>query len=443
MIDNSIFNDKKVAFYTLGCKLNFTETSYIGRNLIENGFRKATSGEKADVCIINTCSVTEIADRKSRQAINKVVKANPDAFIIVTGCYAQLKPEEIAKLENVDLVLGTNEKFNIVEHLANIEKTKTNIFHTDTKDITEFFPSVSQDDRTRYFLKVQDGCDYFCTYCTIPYARGKNRNASIADTVKLAQKVANEGAKEIVIAGINTGAFGKSTNETFLQLIQALEKVEGVERFRISSIEPNLLTDEIIYFVAQSKKFAPHFHIPLQSGSNDVLRLMKRRYNRELFVEKIEKIRQLMTNAFIGVDVIVGTRGETEAYFEDARQFIEGLDISQLHVFTYSERENTQALKIEYVVSPQEKKRRSEILHAISEEKTKKFYENQIGKTAHILWESKKNGISMSGFTENYVRVTAPYDKTLINKLQKVILGGFSDNKDIVSLTTVSKRKNI
>ena len=438
MIDNSIFNDKKVAFYTLGCKLNFTETSYIGRNLVEDGFRKAKAGEKADVCIINTCSVTEIADRKSRQAINKLANANPDAFIIVTGCYAQLKPEEIAKLKHVDLILGANEKFNLIEHLNELEKEKTKIFHSEIRDVQKFYPSVSQDDRTRYFLKVQDGCDYFCTYCTIPYARGRNRNASIVDTVKLAEKIAVEGAKEIVIAGVNTGAFGKSTGETFFQLIQALEKVEGVERFRISSIEPNLLTDEIICFVAQSQKFAPHFHIPLQSGSNDVLKLMKRRYNRELFAEKIEKIRQLIPNAFIGVDVIVGTRGETEAYFEDARQFIGRLDISQLHVFTYSERENTQALKIEHVVSPQEKKRRSEILHAISEEKTKTFYNSQIGKTAKVLWESKKNGTNMSGFTENYVRVTAPYDKTLINKMQEVKLGGFSDNKDIVSLTIVS-----
>ena len=434
MIDNSIFNDKKVAFYTLGCKLNFTETSYIGRNLTENGFRKAKTGEKADVCIINTCSVTEIADRKSRQAINKLAKANPDAFVIVTGCYAQLKPEEIAKLENIDLVLGANEKFNIIEHLEKIEKKKTKVIHSPIQNVREFHPSCSQDDRTRYFLKVQDGCDYFCTYCTIPFARGRNRNASIADTVKLAQKVADEGAKEIVIAGINTGAFGKSTGETFFELIQALEKVEGVERFRISSIEPNLLTDEIICFVAQSKKFAPHFHIPLQSGSNDVLKLMKRRYDRELFAEKTERIRELMPDAFIGVDVIVGTRGETDAYFEDARRFISTLDISQLHVFTYSERKNTQALKIEHVVSPQEKKRRSEILHTISEEKTTQFYKNQIGKTANVLWESKKNGTTMNGFTENYVRVTAPYDKALINKVQEVVLGDFSDNKDIISL---------
>jgi threonylcarbamoyladenosine tRNA methylthiotransferase MtaB len=434
MIDNSVFTDKKVAFLTLGCKLNFTETSYIGRNLIENGFRKVKTGEKADVCIINTCSVTEIADKKSRQAINKLAKTHPDSFVVVTGCYAQLKPEEVAKLENVDLVLGANEKFSIIEHLENLEKKETNIFHTDTKEIKQFFPSVSQDDRTRYFLKVQDGCDYFCTYCTIPFARGRNRNASIADTVALARKVAAEGAKEIVIAGINTGEFGKSTGETFFELIQALEKVQGIERFRISSIEPNLLTDEILNFVAKSEKFAPHFHIPLQAGSNDVLKLMKRRYNRELFAEKTAKIKQLMPDAFIGVDVIVGTRGETEEFFEDARQFIEGLDISQLHVFTYSERAGTQALKIEHKVSPQEKKRRSDILHAISEEKTRKFYKSQIGKQAKVLWESKKDGTKMSGFTENYVRVTADYEKSLINEVQEVVLGGFEDNKDIVSL---------
>ncbi len=422
MIDNSIFKDKKVAFYTLGCKLNFTETSYIGRNLTENGFRKIKPGEEADVCIINTCSVTEIADRKSRQAINKLAKAHPNAFIVATGCYAQLKPEEIAKLKHVDLILGANEKFNIIEHLHHLEKEKTQIYHTEIRDIREFYPSVSQDDRTRYFLKVQDGCDYFCTYCTIPYARGRNRNGTIADTVALANKIAKEGAKEIVITGVNTGEFGKSTNETFFQLIRALDEVEGIERFRISSIEPNLLTDEIIGFVAQSKKFAPHFHIPLQSGSNDVLALMKRRYTRELFAEKMEKIKQLMPDAFIGVDVIVGTRGETAEYFEDARQFIEQLDISQLHVFSYSERDNTQALKIDHTVSPEEKKKRSEILHAISEEKTKAFYHKQIGKTAKVLWESKKNGTYMNGFTENYVKVTAAYKKELVNTVQEIII---------------------
>lgn len=432
MIDNTIFKDKKVAFYTLGCKLNFTETSYIGRNLVDNGFRKIKSGERADVCIINTCSVTEVADKKSRQAIKKLSKAHPNAFIIVTGCYAQLKPEEIAKLEDVDLVLGANEKFNIVEHLNSLERNKkSEIHHTDINGIQRFFPSCSQDDRTRYFLKVQDGCDYFCSYCTIPFARGRNRNATIADTVALAEKVASEGAKEIVITGINIGEFGKSTNETFFDLIKALEQVNGIERFRISSIEPNLLTDEIIEFVSQSNKFAPHFHIPLQSGNNEVLKLMKRRYTRELFAEKVAKIKQLMPDAFIGVDVIVGTRGETDEYFEDACQFIESLDISQLHVFSYSERANTQALKIDHEVSPQEKKHRSEILHTISERKTAEFYQKQIGKTAKVLWEAKKNGLSMSGFTENYVKVTAPYKKELINTLQEIVITPSHINHEI------------
>jgi threonylcarbamoyladenosine tRNA methylthiotransferase MtaB len=432
MIDNTIFKDKKVAFYTLGCKLNFTETSYIGRNLVDNGFRKIKSGEQADVCIINTCSVTEVADKKSRQAIKKLSKAHPNAFIIVTGCYAQLKPEEIAKLEDVDLVLGANEKFNIVEHLNTLERNKkSEIHHTDINGIQRFFPSCSQDDRTRYFLKVQDGCDYFCSYCTIPFARGRNRNANIADTVALAEKVASEGAKEIVITGINIGEFGKSTNETFFDLIKALEQINGIERFRISSIEPNLLTDEIIEFVAQSNKFAPHFHIPLQSGNNEVLKLMKRRYTRELFAEKVEKIKQLMPDAFIGVDVIVGTRGETDEYFEDACQFIKSLDISQLHVFSYSERANTQALKIDQEVSPQEKKHRSEILHNISEIKTAEFYHKQIGKTAKVLWEEKKNGLSMSGFTENYVKVNAPYKKELINTLQEIVITPSHINHEI------------
>ena len=420
MTDNTIFQDKTVTFHTLGCKLNFTESSYIGKSLTNSGFRKAKAGEQADVCIINTCSVTDTADRKSRQAINKIAKANPNAFIIVTGCYAQLKPNEIAQLDNVDLVLGANEKFDIVRHLSSLDNTK--IRHTDINQIRAFHPSVSQDDRTRYFLKVQDGCDYFCSYCTIPHARGRSRNASIADTVKMAEKTAAEGAKEMVITGVNIGEFGKSSGETFLQLIEALEKVEGVERYRISSIEPNLLTDEMINFVAQSEKFMPHFHIPLQSGCNEVLRLMKRRYTRELFAEKIDKIKSLMPGAFIGVDVIVGTRGETDEYFEDTRLFLENLNVSQLHVFTYSERENTQALNIEHRVNPQEKKRRSEILHHLSEEKTQQFYAAQIGKTAKVLWEAKKNGGLMSGFTENYVKVRAPYQKELVNTVQEVVI---------------------
>lgn len=430
MIDNSIFTDKKVAFHTLGCKLNFTETSYIGKSLTENGFRKAKANEEADVCIINTCSVTDIADKKSRQAIKKMKKMHPHAYIIVTGCYAQLKPQEISELKEVDLVLGANEKFNIIEHLNKIEN-QDKIYHTETKNIQTFYPSCSQDDRTRYFLKVQDGCDYFCSYCTIPFARGKNRNASIQQTLVLAKEVAEKGAKEIVITGVNIGEFGKSTNENFISLIKDLEKIEGIERFRISSIEPNLLTKEIIEFVAQSKKFMPHFHIPLQSGSNEVLKLMKRRYTRELFAEKVSLIKSLMPDAFIGVDVIVGTRGENEAYFEDARQFIESLNISQLHVFSYSERANTQALNIQHNVSPQEKKHRSETLHRLSEEKTNSFYKSQIGKTKKVLWESKKNGTMMSGFTENYIKLKAPYNKALINTIQEITITSSNINHEI------------
>ncbi len=434
MIDQSIFQDKKAAFHTLGCKLNFAETSTIGRLLAEEGFRKVKKGEEADVCVINTCSVTDLADKKCRQAIKRFSKLHPHAFVVVTGCYAQLKPEEIATIEGVDIVLGSNEKFDIVKHLGDLHKKKqAEIYHITTNNIIDFRPSCSRDDRTRSFLKIQDGCDYYCTYCTIPYARGKSRSGTIAETLQQAKLAINEGAKEIVLTGINAGDFGKNTGETFFELIQALDKIEADVRYRISSIEPNLLTDEIIEFVAQSQRFTPHFHIPLQSGSNEVLALMKRKYNRELFADKVKTILKQMPHAFIGVDVIVGTRGETNEYFESARQFIESLTVSQLHVFTYSERAGTKALEIEHNVAPQDKKKRSEALHLLSDKMTHNFYQSQIGSQAQVLWESTK-GDYMHGFTANYVRVSAPFNKNLINTVQTVTLGGFS-TEEMLSLT--------
>lgn len=435
MIDTTQFQDKKVAYHTLGCKLNFAETSSIARTLLEQGFRKVKTGEKADVCIINTCSVTDIADKKCRQSIHKYQKLHPNAFMIVTGCYAQLKPEEIAAMTGVDLVLGANEKFNLTDYLDNLQKKNKAEFHTTAvQDINTFSPSVSQDDRTRYFLKVQDGCDYVCSYCTIPLARGKSRNGTIADTVAMAEKLATQGAKEIVLSGVNIGDFGKSTGESFLALIKALDDVAGIERYRISSIEPNLLTDKIIEFVASSKRFAPHFHIPLQSGNNEVLALMKRRYKRELFAEKVRKIRQTMPQAFIGVDVIVGVRGETVEYFEDTCSFINGLDISQLHVFTYSERPETKALEIDYAVPQQEKKRRSEVLHFISDKKLQHFYQTKIGMEAFVLWESSVREGKMHGFTENYIRVETEYNKALVNTIQKVKLGSFNEEANALQI---------
>lgn len=431
MIDTTQFIDKKAAYMTLGCRLNFSETSAIGKTLSEAGFRKIRAGDQADICVINTCSVTEIADKKCRQAIHKMVRNHPDAFVVVTGCYAQLKPEDIANIEGVDLVLGANEKFDIINFLNNLEKRGRGEVHSiQIEDVKTFHPSCSHDDRTRFFLKVQDGCDYHCSYCTIPMARGKSRNGTIGDTVKIAEQAVAEGAKEIVLSGINIGDFGKSTGESFFDLIKSLDNVQNIERYRISSIEPNLLTDEMIVFAAKSRHFVPHFHIPLQSGSNEVLGLMQRRYCRELFAERIAAIKQIMPDAFIGVDVIVGVRGETDAYFEDAFQFIESLPISQLHVFTYSERPGTQALEIDYVVPMHVRKQRSERLHELSERITRVFYESQIGKTAGVLWESAKKGDMMHGFTENYVRVSAPYEKVKINTIEEVILKDFQPQSD-------------
>jgi threonylcarbamoyladenosine tRNA methylthiotransferase MtaB len=431
MIDTTIFQDKKAVYYTLGCKLNFSETSTIGKTLKEVGIRTARKGERADICVINTCSVTEVADKKCRQAIHKLTRQHPGAFVVVTGCYAQLKPDQVAAIEGVDVVLGAEQKGELLQYLGNLEKhAHGEAVTTAMKDIRSFAPSCSRGDRTRYFLKVQDGCDYFCSYCTIPFARGRSRNGSIADIVAQAQQAAEEGGKEIVITGVNIGDFGKTTGESFFDLVRALDAVEGIERYRISSIEPNLLTDEIIDYVSHSRAFMPHFHIPLQSGSDEVLKLMRRRYDTALFASKIRRIKEVMPDAFIGVDVIVGARGETQDYFEDAYRFIEGLDVTQLHVFSYSERPGTQALKIDHVVTPEEKHARSQRLLALSEEKTHAFYAKHIGQEMTVLVERATTGEVMHGFTDNYVRVEMKRDDALDNQLVRVKLSDFNEAGD-------------
>lgn len=430
MIDTTVFQNKTAVYYTLGCKLNFSETSTIGKILREAGVRTARKGEKADICVVNTCSVTETADKKCRQAIHRLVKQHPGAFVVVTGCYAQLKPGEVAQIEGVDVVLGAEQKGELLNYLGDLQKHESGeAITTATKDIRSFSPSCSRGDRTRYFLKVQDGCDYFCSYCTIPFARGRSRNGSIASMVEQVQQAVAEGGKEIVLTGVNIGDFGKTTGESFFDLVKALDQVEGVERYRISSIEPNLLTDEIIDYVAHSRRFMPHFHIPLQSGCDEVLKLMRRRYDTALFASKVKKIKKVMPDAFIGVDVIVGTRGETPEYFEKAYEFISGLDVTQLHVFSYSERPGTQALKIDYVVSPEEKHQRSQRLLALSDEKTQAFYARHIGHTLPVLMEKSKAGAPMHGFTANYIRVEVEGDNALDNHLVQVRLGEFTDDK--------------
>ncbi|HPD86312.1 MAG TPA: tRNA (N(6)-L-threonylcarbamoyladenosine(37)-C(2))-methylthiotransferase MtaB [Proteiniphilum sp.] len=430
MIDQTVFQNKRAAYYTLGCKLNFAETSAIGRQLLDAGVTRARRGQQADICVINTCSVTELADKKGRQAIRKAIQENPSAFVVVTGCYAQLKPEEIAQIEGVDLVLGAEQKLDVVKYLDDLhKKEKGEVVTSKTHRIRSFVPSVSADDRTRYFLKVQDGCDYFCSFCTIPFARGRSRNGSIADLVKQAEQVVQEGGKEIVLTGVNIGDFGRTTKEPFIDLLHALDKVEGIERFRISSIEPNLLTDEIITFVAGSRRFAPHFHMPLQAGSDAVLQLMKRKYDTALFRHKVEMIKRILPDAFIGVDVIVGVRGETDDYYEESKRFIESLDMSQLHVFTYSERPGTQALQIDYAVDPRKKHARSKMLLDISDEKLHHFYASQQGTRRKVLFEHTKRGGKMHGFTENYVKLYADYDPLLVNRITEVTVGAYNDEE--------------
>ena len=423
----------KVAYCTLGCKLNFAETSTLRDQLMAEGAQEAQKGERADVCIVNTCSVTDVADAKCRQTIHRLTRQHPGAFVVVMGCYAQLKTDEIAQFDGVDLVVGMEQKGRVAEFLKERLGAKQRLAEGEacheaisvpTAEIRTFVPSCSRGNRTRYFLKVQDGCNYYCTYCTIPIARGRSRNGSIASIVAQAREVAAQGGKEIVLTGVNTGDFGRSTGEDFFSLIQALDQVEGIERYRISSIEPNLLTEEIIDFCAASRRFMPHFHIPLQSGSDEVLRLMRRHYDSRLFASRIDYIRRVMPDAFIGVDVIVGMRGETEELFEESYRFIEAQDVSQLHVFSYSERPGTRALQIPHIVKPEEKHQRSQHLLALSEEKRKAHYLRFVGSERPVLWEHARAGEPLQGFTDNYIRVVqAEGAEVADNTLTAVCLG--------------------
>lgn len=442
MIDTSAFQGKKARFYTLGCKLNFSETSTFAKLLGEMGVVEAEDGEKADICLVNTCSVTEMADHKCRQTIHRLVRENPGAFMVVTGCYAQLDSEKVSKMDGVDLVLGSNEKADLLQYLNDAwalpadaaDDGHRHIFHNvKTKDIKTFQPSCSRGNRTRYFLKVQDGCNYYCTYCTIPFARGNSRNPSIASLVAQAEQAAREGGKEIVLTGVNIGDFGQTTGEKFIDLVKALDGVEGIQRFRISSIEPDLISDELIEYCAASRAFMPHFHIPLQSGSDEVLKLMHRRYSRDLFAHKIGLIKQLMPDAFIGVDVMVGCRGETPECFDDSYAFLDSLPVTQLHVFPYSERRGTAALRINYVVADNVKKERVHKLLKLSDEKTLDFYARHIGKEAEVLFEKSAHGKAMHGFTRNYIRVELPPsddNDRLDNEIVKVKLGEFNYAKN-------------
>ena len=442
MIDSSAFQGKTAAYFTLGCKLNFSETSTFGKLLQSMGVRTAEKGEQADICLINTCSVTEVADHKCRQAIHRMVRQHPGAFVVVTGCYAQLEAEKVAKIDGVDLVLGSDEKAQLIQYLSEAwghsASTPTPYYYKKTKDIKSFAPSCSRGNRTRYFLKVQDGCDYFCTYCTIPYARGFSRNPTIASLVAQAEEAAQEGGKEIVLTGVNIGDFGKTTGEKFIDLVKALDRVEGISRYRISSLEPDLLSDELIAFCAESRAFMPHFHIPLQSGSDTVLKLMHRHYDAQLFADKIHRIKALMPDAFIGVDVMVGCRGETPACFEETFDFLNGLDVTQLHVFPYSERPGTSALKIPYVVSDQDKKQRSKRLLDLSDQKTEAFYRRHIGQEAEVLFEKAPRGRAMHGFTRNYIRVelsAKDADPALDNQLVKVKLGELTNDRQALRVS--------
>jgi len=443
---------KKVAFYTLGCKLNYSETSTIGRMFESRGYQKVEFNETPDIFIINTCSVTENADKKCKKIVKEANRVNPDGYVAIIGCYAQLKPQEISEIEGVDAVLGAAEKFRLVDLLGdfvkephgkslNAAKRRPIIFNSNIEEAIDYHTSYSLNDRTRTFLKVQDGCDYPCSYCTIPLARGKSRSDSIENVVNAAKNIAESGVKEIVLTGVNIGDFGLQNSirvETFFDLVKELDEVEGIERFRISSIEPNLLTDEIIEFVAKSKRFVPHFHIPLQSGSSKVLALMKRRYKRELYMERVNKIKQLMPDCCIGVDVIVGHPGETDEEFLETYNFLNELNISYLHVFTYSERPNTTAISIKPTVPQNKRAERSKMLHILSDKKKRFFYKCQIGKQFSVLFEEDIEDGNMHGWTENYVRVTAKFDPMLINETKQVTLSSIND-KMLVEIDEVEE----
>ena len=426
---------KKVAFYTLGCKLNYSETSTIGRQFENAGFQTVNFTDQADVYVINTCSVTDHADKKCRKVVKEALKYSPGAYIAIVGCYAQLKPQEIAEIPGVDVVLGAAEKFQLVEHISDLtKKSKPEIYNSPIEETQTFIGSYSFGYRTRTFLKVQDGCDYSCTFCTIPLARGASRSNTITEVIKQAEEIAASGVKEIVLTGVNLGDFGirnGQREDRFFDLVKALDEVEGIDRIRISSIEPNLLSDDIIEFVASSKRFVPHFHIPLQSGSNKILGLMRRRYRRELYAERVSKIKSLMPDCCIGVDVIVGFPGETREDFLDTYQFLNDLEISYLHVFTYSERENTPAAEMADTVPGAQRADRSKMLHILSDKKRRFFYESQLGKTAEVLFEADQKSGYMHGFTRNYVKVKAPYDPILINELKAVELVNIAADGDV------------
>jgi threonylcarbamoyladenosine tRNA methylthiotransferase MtaB len=412
---------ERVAFYTLGCKLNFSETSTIARLFEDGGFAKVDFEDSPDIFVINTCSVTENADKKCKQLVKRAKKISPESMVIILGCYAQLKPEEISQIPGVDLVLGANEKFNVLAHLE--KKSAVKVVHDNIKHTHDFIPSHSFGDRTRSFLKVQDGCDYFCTFCTIPLARGKSRNASLEQTIQEAQKIAQTEVKEVVLTGVNIGDFGQGSEENFFALTKALDEVEGIERFRISSIEPNLLSNEIIEFcLQQAKRFVPHFHIPLQSGSDQILEKMRRKYLSGLYAERVHQIKSINPDTCIGVDVIVGFPGETDEDFLTTVNFLKDLDISYLHVFTYSERANTGAPKLGTKVPMETRRERSKILHLLSDRKKQAFYQTQVGKNKTVLFEQEENEGLLYGFTENYVKVKTPYDARLINQIIAVQL---------------------
>ena len=447
------FTNKTVAFHTLGCKLNFAETSTIARLFKEKGFIKKSFLEPADVYVINTCSVTENADNECKSIVKSALLKNPEAFVAVVGCYAQLKPEEISKIEGVDVVLGATEKFKLLNYIHLSGKhLHAQIHNCEISDANFFVDAYSVGDRTRSFLKVQDGCDYSCTFCTIPLARGKSRSDLIENVIRNANKIASEGVKEIVLTGVNIGDFGKGQlitedlkkkkEVTFLDLIMALDEVKGIERFRISSIEPNLLKDQIIDFVAKSKKFVPHFHIPLQSGSNDLLKLMKRRYHKELYADRINKIKTLMPDCCIGVDVIVGFPGETDELFLETYNYLNKLDLSYLHVFTYSERDNTEAIDLPNQVSIVERKRRNKMLRILSAKKLRLFYEQQKGKILSVIFENENKKGFMYGFTQNYVKVKYPFDETLCNSILNVTILDFDEEGNMTCLLKEPKVYN-